>query len=61
MSKKIVAIGGGKVFPGAGEAATLDIDLEILRLSGKEYPKLLFVPTASHDAAGYVADIRKYF
>lgn len=61
-SRKIVAIGGGEIvrdIPGTGK--TREIDLEILRLTGKKRPKLLFIPTASHDAAGYVETVRAYF
>lgn len=55
--KKIVAIGGGEV----RLAETLAIDKEIIKLSGKKKPKLLFIPTASSDAEGYCQTIEKYF
>ena len=50
-SKKqtIVAIGGGEL----KNFETLPIDREIVRLSGKKNPSILFVPTASGDALGY--------
>jgi len=54
---KIVAIGGGEV----RLAETLAIDKEIVKLSGKKKPKLLFIPTASDDAEGYCQTIKKYF
>ena len=54
---KIVAIGGGEV----RKRETLSIDKEIIRLSGKKHPKLLFIPTASSDAEGYWETIKKYF
>ena len=43
------------------EVETLKIDQEIVRLSGKKHPKLLFIPTASHDSTYYVNDLRQYF
>lgn len=46
----IVAIGGGEIKTGA----TAEIDRFIVELSGKENPSLLFLPTASHDAGGYI-------
>lgn len=55
--KKIVAIGGGEI----ADAETLSIDREILRLTGKEQPRLLFVPTASSDNEGYCDTVRRYF
>lgn len=55
--KKIVAIGGGEI----SAKSTLAIDKEIIRLSGKKKPKLLFIPTASSDSEGYWNNIEKYF
>jgi dipeptidase E len=65
MKTKIVAIGGGHV----GEVMknkqyakeTTSIDKEIIALSGKKHPILLFIPTASHDSEGYSKLIRKNF
>lgn len=54
---KIVTIGGGDI----RKKETLSIDREILQLSGKKHPKLLFIPTASSDAEGYWKIIQKYF
>jgi hypothetical protein len=45
MPKEIVAIGGGDI----RTKGTAAIDREIIRLSGKKSPKLLFIPTASAD------------
>lgn len=53
----IVAIGGGEI----REGQTLSIDREIAGLAGKARPHLLFVPTASRDAEGYTAAIRKVY
>jgi dipeptidase E len=57
MPKTIVAIGGGKI----GTKETLPIDREIIRLSNKKNPKLLFIPTASSDSEIYWKQIQKYF
>ncbi len=46
----IVAIGGGDI----SDLETLAIDKYIVKLSGKECPKVLFVPTASGEAQGYI-------
>lgn len=58
---KIVAIGGGEIGRPGTKVETLKIDKEIIALAGKKNPKLLFIPTASNDAAGYVAVVEKYF
>jgi hypothetical protein len=49
MRKAIVAIGGGEI----RTRGTAPIDREIIRLSGKKNPKLLFIPTASSDSERY--------
>jgi dipeptidase E len=46
----IVAIGGGEI----SEFETLEIDREIVRLTGKSNPTALFIPTASGDPQGYI-------
>ena len=51
--RKIIAIGGGEIGRPGVKNETLGIDREIIKLSGKENPKLLFIPTASGDALGY--------
>jgi len=55
--KKIVAIGGGEI----RDSETLAIDKEIIRLTQKKHPKLLFIPTASSDSEDYYNDVDKYF
>ncbi|WP_128100894.1 Type 1 glutamine amidotransferase-like domain-containing protein [Paenibacillus sp. DCT19] len=47
---KIVAIGGGEM----RFHETLPIDRYIVEFSNIENPKLLFIPTASNDAQGYI-------
>ncbi len=60
-SVKIVAIGGGDLQAEEGPAQTLALDEEILRLTGKARPRLLFLPTASGDAEGYVEAVEQHF
>lgn len=55
--KKIVAIGGGEI----RNSETLAIDKEIIRLTQKKRPKLLFIPTASSDSEGYFKGVDSYF
>lgn len=40
---------------------TMLIDREIINQSGKKNPKLLFIPTASSDAVGYVTSVKNHF
>lgn len=57
MRKAIVAIGGGEI----RTRGTAAIDREIIRLSAKKNPKLLFVPTASSDSEQYWKHVQEYF
>jgi len=57
MPNTIVAIGGGKI----ATRQTLPIDREIIRLSNKQNPQLLFIPTASSDSEIYWKKVRNYF
>ena len=57
MPKAIVAIGGGKI----RTKGTAQIYREIIRLSNKRNPKLLFIPTASSDSERYWKNVQKYF
>jgi dipeptidase E len=57
MQKIIVAIGGGEI----RTRGTAAIDREIIRLSQKKHPKLLFIPTASSDSERYWKHVREYF
>ncbi len=54
---KIVAIGGAKL----KKKDTLAIDREIIRLSGKKHPKVLFIPTASSDSEEYSTTFENYY
>ena len=53
----IVAIGGGEI----AQHETLVIDKEIIRLSGKKRPTVLFIPTASSDAQEYIDTFIDYY
>lgn len=53
----IIAIGGGELTTGQ----TLKIDKFIVSAAKKPQPKLLFIPTASHDAPGYIEIVKKTF
>src|SRR5580692_2237924 len=57
MAKAIVAIGGGQI----RTRGTAGIDREIIRLSGKKNPRLLFIPTASSDSEIYWKRVQGYF
>lgn len=64
---KIVAIGGGEIGrpreKGKGNypVETTPIDREIIKLTGKKNPRLLFLPTASGDSEGYCEVMKKHF
>jgi dipeptidase E len=53
MNKHIIAIGGG--------GDTSAIDQHIVMLSGKQAPKVLFVPTASSDDQRYIDYMKKIY
>ncbi len=56
--RKIVAIGGG----GFGtKHSTKPINEEIIKLTKKKNPNLLFIPTASLDSQEYVKNIQEHF
>lgn len=58
---KIIAIGGGEIGRPGFEIETLDIDKEIINLTNKKNPRLLFIPTASYDSSGYAEVVENYF
>jgi dipeptidase E len=57
VPKIIVAIGGGEI----RTRGTAPIDREILRLSRRRNPRLLFIPTASSDSERYWRHVKEYF
>ena len=59
--KKIIAIGGGEIGRPGYPIETTKIDKEIIKLTGKKNPKLLFIPTASSDSTSYFDTVKKYF
>lgn len=64
---KIVAIGGGEMgrpkedSDGFYPVETTLIDKEILKLTGKFSPSLLFIPTASYDSPNYYGVVKEHF
>lgn len=64
---KIVAIGGGEMGRpkedgnGFYPVETTSIDKEIITLTGKQHPSLLFIPTASYDSSAYYEIVRQHF
>jgi len=59
--KKIVAIGGGEIGRPGYPVETTKIDKEIIKLTGKKNPRLLFIPTASSDSESYFEVVKKHF
>jgi dipeptidase E len=58
---KIVAIGGGEIGRPGYKIETEAIDKEIIRLTGKKHPKVLFLPTASGDSKSYYSVVQDYY
>lgn len=58
---KIVAIGGGEIGRPGHPIETIPLDKEIIRLSGKKNPRVLFLPTASSDANLYVDVFKEHY
>ncbi len=58
---KIIAIGGGEIGRPGTKVETMSIDKEIIKLSGKNKPSLLFLPTASNDSTSYYDVVKKHF
>ncbi len=59
--QKIIAIGGGEIGRPGYPVETTEIDKEIIKLTGKKNPKLLFIPTASSDSESYFEVVKKHF
>lgn len=58
---KIVAIGGGEIGRPGYPVETLVLDAEVVRLTGKKRPRVVFLPTATVDDAGYVAVVEEHY
>jgi dipeptidase E len=61
MTLKLVSIGGGEMGRPGTKIETLSIDKEIISLSGKKKPRVLFIPTASNDSERYYDIIINYY
>jgi dipeptidase E len=59
--KHIVAIGGGEIGRPGYPIETTDIDKQIISLSGKDNPVVLFLPTASTDSTGYYEVFNQHY
>jgi dipeptidase E len=59
--KKIVAIGGGEIGRPGFPVETTKIDNEIIHLTGRKNPRLLFIPTASSDYLSYYETVKIHF
>jgi dipeptidase E len=58
---RIIAIGGGEIGRTGYPVETTAIDEEIVRVSGKIRPKLLFIPTATSDSQVYIDAAERHF
>src|SRR3989344_3094889 len=58
---RIIAIGGGEIGRPGYPVETTEIDKEIIKLTGKKNPRLLFIPTASSDSESYFEIVKKHF
>lgn len=58
---RIISIGGGSIAKPAKHPETTSIDEEIIRISGKKKPRVLFIPTASIDAPEYIVAFRRQY
>ena len=63
VSKKrnIIAVGGGEIGRPGTKIETLTIDKNIISLSDKATPNVLFISTASSDSQGYIDVVENYF
>lgn len=59
--KKIVTIGGGEIGRPGYPIETTKIDKELIRLTDRKSPMVLFIPTASSDSEGYYETVKKHF
>lgn len=57
----IAAIGGGEIGRPGYPVETTEIDLHIKKLTGKECPKLCFIPTATDDSELYIQTVHEHF
>ncbi len=57
----IFAIGGGEIGRPGYPIETTALDREMIQLTGKKKPRILFLPTASGDSEEYVAVVQEHF
>jgi dipeptidase E len=61
----ICALGGGEIGGVVNgkqvPVETTKIDQELINLTKKSSPKVLFLPTASGDNKGYISNFREYY
>jgi dipeptidase E len=57
----IIAIGGGEIGRQGYPIETTEIDEQIIVLSGKKKPNVLFLPTASNDNSAYSQVFKKHY
>lgn len=58
---RIVAIGGGEIGRPGYPVETIELDAEVVRLTGKRRPRVVFLPTASFDDTGYTAVVAEHY
>ena len=57
----IIAIGGGEIGRPGYPVETTEIDLYIKKLTGRDRPKLCFIPTATKDSDLYIKTVHEHF
>lgn len=58
---KIICYGGGKIDSCDGLNNNIEFGKEVIKISGKKSPKLLYIPTASEDSLSKVESTIEYF
>ncbi len=58
---RIVAIGGGEIGRPGYPVETTALDAEVVRLTGKRRPRVVFLPTATQDDAMYVSTVEAHY
>ncbi len=56
-----MAIGGGEIGRPGYPVETMELDAEVVRLTGKRRPRVVFLPTATHDDPVYVATVDEHY
>ena len=59
--RHIIASGGGEIGRPGYPIETLEIDIEVINMTNKKKPNILFVPTASGDPTPYCITVDEYF